>query len=59
MTLSQLVFKGLSFGYGTLGLAAFLLLASVRKSAFKKLNAEEKKELAAGKYAKLLVNMWS
>jgi hypothetical protein len=48
MTLSQLAYKGFSFGYGSLALSAFLLLSSIRKGSFKKLSVEDKKQLAAG-----------
>lgn len=48
MSLSNLAYKGFGFGYGTLALGAFLLLSSLRKPNFRKLSAEDKKELIAG-----------
>ncbi|KIW01234.1 uncharacterized protein PV09_07277 [Verruconis gallopava] len=49
MTLSKLVWNSFVFGYGTLVLPAFLLLAFIRKPNFRRLNAEDKKELVAAR----------
>jgi hypothetical protein len=47
--LFQLAWKSFSYSYGTFTLGAFVLLAYVRKSGFRKLDANGKKELALGK----------
>jgi hypothetical protein len=48
MSLSALAWKGFAFGYGALALPAFLILSAFRKGNFRKLSAEDKKELEAG-----------
>jgi hypothetical protein len=47
--LFQLAWKTFSYSYGTFTLGAFVLLAYVRKSSFRKLDTKGKKELALGK----------
>jgi len=46
--LFQLAWKIFSFSYGVFTLGVFVFLAYVRKSAFRKLSEQGKKELAIG-----------
>lgn len=48
MSLSTIAYKGFAFGYGVFALGAMLLVSSLTKPNFRKLSAEDKKELAAG-----------
>jgi hypothetical protein len=48
MSLANMVYQGFGFWYGSLALVAFISAARIQKPNFRKLTADDKKQLAAG-----------